>query len=71
MINPETMERKPWLWATLPRVGPITTSSTIVVGAGSVPAFKIFARSWASSIVKSPVICELPFGISFWTNGAE
>ena len=71
IINPETIDLIPCDWATFPRVGPITTSSTIVVGAGKVPALRIFAKSCASSIVKLPVICELPLGISFWTNGAE
>jgi hypothetical protein len=33
-------------------------SSTILVGAGSVPDFRMLAKSLASSIVKLPVISD-------------
>jgi len=46
-------------------------SSTMRVGAGSLPAFNILAKSFASSIVKLPDIEELPLGISLLTEGQE
>src|SRR5690606_37943100 len=35
------------------------------------PAFNTLAKSLVSSMVKLPVICDTPFGISPWTVGAE
>src|SRR5688572_2053096 len=69
--NPQTTENKPWFLATSPNVGPMISSSTIFVGAGKEPALRTLARSLASSGVKFPEICELPFGISPLTDGAE
>ena len=46
-------------------------SSTILTGAGKDPALRILARSLASSMVKLPVIWELPPEISVLTTGAE
>ena len=40
-------------------------------GAGILPDFNTFAKSFASSGVKLPVICELPPVISPFTFGAE
>ena len=42
----------------------------ILAGAGSLPACKIVAKSFASSIVNPPVMEDLPFGISLLTRGA-
>jgi hypothetical protein len=42
---------KPLLMASAPKVGPTTASSTILVGAGNLPLFKIFAKSPAYSLV--------------------
>ncbi len=64
-------EIRPALMASLPSVGPITVSDTILAGAGSFPDLRIFARSSASSIVKSPVISVLPPVISTSTLGYE
>ena len=69
--KPKRIEMKPWLCAAWPRVGPTIASSTIRVGAGKEPAFKMFAKSFASSVVKLPEMEELPFGISSFTEGAE
>ena len=55
----------PELIASLPRVGPMIVSEIIFAGAGSLPDLRIFARSSASSIVKSPVISVFPPVISF------
>jgi hypothetical protein len=62
---------KPPLIASLPRVGPTTCSCTIFAGAGSLPDFKILARSCASSVVKLPLMLELPASIFDITFGAE
>ena len=59
-----TIDHNPELIASAPKEGPTTASSTILVGAGNFPLFKIFAKSPASSIVKLPVIEERPLGIS-------
>ena len=55
--------------ASAPKEGPTTASSTIRAGAGSLPAFKIFAKSFASLISKLPVMLELPPAISPCTFG--
>ena len=54
-----------------PKDGPINASSTIRVGAGNLPAFNTFAKSFASSTVKLPEIEERPPGISPLITGAE
>ncbi len=64
MAKPASIELMPCARADLPSVGPMTTSSTIVVGAGRAPALRIFAKSCASSMVKLPEMEEFPFGIS-------
>ena len=66
-----TILHKPWLILSAPNVGPTTASSAIRVGAGNLPAFNMFAKSPASSLVKLPLIDERPFGISFCTFGDE
>ena len=68
--RPAIMEMIPWFCASLPRVGPMMLSSTIWVGAGSEPDFKMLAKSWASKRVKLPEISDCPFGISPFTIGA-
>ena len=64
IINATINERKPLLIDSSPRDGPTTASSTILAGAGNLPAFKIFAINLASSIVKSPEILDTPPEIS-------
>ncbi len=61
----------PELIASFPRLGPTTVSDTILAGAGILPDLRMFARSVASSIVKSPVTSVLPPVISFITLGYE
>ena len=68
--RPAIMEMIPWLCASLPKVGPMMLSSTICVGAGREPDFKMFAKSWASKSEKFPEISDWPFGISPFTIGA-
>ena len=51
---------RPALIDSAPSDGPTTCSWMIVAGAGSLPDLRTFARSSASSSVKSPVIDEEP-----------
>jgi hypothetical protein len=69
--NPTTIEIKPFWIDSAPSVGPTTASSTMIGVAGRDPAFRILARSAASSFVKFPEMIELPKGISSFTPGAE
>ncbi len=64
-------ENIPLLIDSCPNVGPTTASSTILAGAGSLPALRILAINLASSIVKLPVILERPPAISSEGAGAE
>ena len=59
-----------WIEA-LPRVGPTTFSCSMTTLVSILPEFSTFARSFASSIVKLPVIEEFPPVISLLTLGAE
>ena len=52
-------EVKPALIASSPSEGPTIASSIIRAGAGNLPDFKIFAKSFASFKVKLPVIDDL------------
>ena len=49
-------ERKPASIASCPNDGPTMASSIMRAGAGSLPDFKMLAKSLASLIVKFPVI---------------
>ena len=60
----------PWLIDSCPRDGPTMSSCTIRAGAGILPDFNTFAKSFVTSGVKLPVICELPPVISEFTRGA-
>ncbi len=71
MINAIINDIKPESIASLPNEGPTTASSTMCAGAGNLPALSTFAKSFASSYVKFPVIEERPFGISPLTVGNE
>ena len=51
---------KPAFIASSPNEGPTIASSIIRAGAGNLPDFKIFAKSFASFTVKFPVIDERP-----------
>jgi hypothetical protein len=62
-------ESKPALIDSLPSEGPTMASSTILAGAGNLPASSLLARSFASSTVKLPVIEERPPAISPCTVG--
>jgi len=61
----------PELMASCPKEGPTTSSCTICTEAAILPDFNTFAKSFASSGVKCPVICERPPVISTCTVGAE
>ena len=54
-----------------PSDGPTTSSCTMRAGAGMRPDLRVLARSFVSSMVKLPDICELPPSISELTRGAE
>jgi SecD/SecF fusion protein len=64
VINLAMNDTIPALIASLPSVGPMIVSEMICAGAGSLPDLRMFERSSASSIVKSPVISVLPPVIS-------
>ena len=54
-----------------PRVGPTTSSDTILTFAAILPDLRTLARSLASSVSKLPVMLERPPVISVFTRGAE
>ncbi len=54
-----------------PKEGPTIASSTILAGAGILPPFNNVAKSFASAMVKFPVMEERPPLISFCTVGKE
>ena len=64
-IKPKILDIKPLLMASLPSDGPTIASSTILAGAGSLPAFNTLAKSFVSLTVKLPEIVETPPPISF------
>ena len=51
--------------ASFPNDGPTIASSTILAGAGNLPAFNTLAKSFVSLTVKLPEIVETPPPISF------
>ena len=61
----------PALIDSCPSDGPTTVSWIIRAGAGSLPDLRTLAKSFASWIVKLPVIEERPPSISWFTRGAE
>ena len=63
-------DTKPCCIDSMPSDGPTTSSCTMRVGAGILPELSVLARSFVSSIVKFPVISELPPDISPFTLGA-
>ena len=71
MMKAAMNESKPASIAFWPNDGPTKASSTILTGAGNLPAPSIFAKSFASSTVKLPEIEDEPFGISSRTVGKE
>ena len=71
MDNAIMKDLSPESIASWPSEGPTIASSIILAGAGNLPDFKILDRSFASFIVKFPVICDLPPEISAWTVGKE
>ena len=66
-----TNEMRPCWIDCAPSVGPTTSSWTMRAGAGIRPDLRVLARSFVSSMVKLPEICELPPSISLLTRGAE
>ncbi len=65
------MDISPFLIESAPREGPTVLSSRILTGAGRAPALSAMARSFASSVVKLPVIRAWPPDIFSWITGAE
>ena len=65
-----TNDTKPCSIDSIPSDGPTTSSCTMRVGAGIFPELSVLARSLVSSMVKFPVISELPPEISLFTRGA-
>ena len=55
-VEAKTKDLNPELIASSPSEGPTIASSIIRAGAGSLPDFRIFAKSLASLTVKLPVI---------------
>ena len=66
-----TNEIIPALIDSWPSEGPTTVSWMILAGAGTLPELSTLARSLASWMVKSPVICDCPLSIFELTRGAE
>ena len=54
--------------ASCPNDGPIISSCTILTEAAILPDFSTLAKSFASSGVKFPDICELPPDISVFNT---
>ena len=69
--SPNNIDIYPCSIDSFPNDGPMNASSTIRVGAGNLPAFNTFAKSFASSTVKLPEIEERPPAISPLITGAE
>ena len=63
MPSPINIDLCPLEIESAPRLGPTVLSSTISTGAGSAPARRIIAISFASLISANPSICVLPPGI--------
>ena len=70
MMKAMMNEMNPCWMDCAPSVGPTTSSCTMRAGAGMRPDFSVFAKSFVSSMVKLPVICEFPPVISLFTRGA-
>ena len=56
---------------SVPSDGPTVIFCSIFIGAGSAPAFRTIARSFASSMEKLPDICAFPPPILSWITGVE
>ncbi len=63
-------QRPSWM-ACSPSDGPITVSEMMSTLAAILPLLSTLARSFASSVVKLPVICERPPSITELTLGEE
>ena len=70
MMKAMTNEIKPCWIDCAPSDGPTMSSCTIRAGAGIRPDLRVLARSLVSSMVKFPLISELPPEISLLTRGA-
>jgi len=68
---PMASEMAPARIASAPSSAPTVCCCSTFSGAGRAPARSSTARSLADSVVKRPVICPEPLGITPWMTGAE
>lgn len=71
MIRPRAPALRLWFSACCPTVAPIVLSLVRMIGAGIAPVLRSRASSFASSVVKLPVMIAFPSGITPFTFGAE